>query len=52
MNIEQKTNMQELTAEDYTKVYGGCNSDVIEREPIETTLPKHPTPPDGKSILI
>jgi len=52
MNIEQKTNMQELTAEDYTKVYGGFDSNVSELEPIDTILPKHPTPPGGKSISI
>ena len=26
MNIEQKTNMQELADEEYTKVYGGAIS--------------------------
>ena len=52
MNIEQKTNMQELTVEEYTKVYGGFNSNVIEPEPIETIFPKHPTPSGGKSISI
>ena len=52
MNIEQKTIMQELTAEDYTKVYGGCITSPALWRPIQTILPKHPTPPDGKSITI
>jgi hypothetical protein len=52
MNIEQKTNMQELKVEDYTKVYGGCDTNVVEPKPIQTLLPKHPTPPGGKSISI
>ncbi|WP_177247922.1 hypothetical protein [Alteromonas sp. V450] len=51
MNIEQKTNMQELKEEEYTKVYGGVN-------PIDTSCiwpslhplgpikPKRPTEKD------
>ncbi|NDW15969.1 hypothetical protein GTQ48_10610 [Alteromonas genovensis] len=52
MNIEQKTNMQELAVEEYTKVYGGHENNVTVPKPIETIFPKHPTPPGGKSISI
>lgn len=52
MNIEQKTIMQELTVEDYTKVYGAYDTNPTLWRPIQTILPKHPTPPDGKSITI
>ena len=52
MNIEQKTNMQELKVKDYTKVYGGYYTDEIESKPIQSILPKHPKPPGGKSITI
>ena len=43
---------QELTVEDYTKVYGGYDAKPTLWRPIQTILPKHPTPPDGKSITI
>jgi hypothetical protein len=29
MNIEQKSIMQELNEEDYTKVYGGISADAV-----------------------
>ena len=47
MNIEQKTNMQELADEEYTKVYGGAISSVFSKDfyvilPIGPIKPKKP----------
>jgi DNA integrity scanning protein DisA with diadenylate cyclase activity len=47
MNIEQKTNMQELTEEDYTKVYAGINVPLLDEGyyfilPIGPIKPKKP----------
>ena len=47
MNIEQKTNMQELAEEDYTKVYAGINVPLLDGDyyfilPIGPIKPKKP----------
>ena len=47
MNIEQKTNMQELTEAEYTKVYAGTNAPTLEIDfyvilPIGPIKPKKP----------
>ena len=47
MNIEQKTNMQELTEEDYTKVYAGIDTPLLNGDcylilPIGPIKPKKP----------
>ncbi|WP_162889821.1 hypothetical protein [Alteromonas sp. BL110] len=47
MNIEQKTNMQELEEEDYTKVYAGINVPLLDEGyyfilPIGPIKPKKP----------
>ena len=47
MNIEQKTNMQELADEEYTKVYGGAISSAFSKDfyvilPIGPIKPKKP----------
>ncbi len=48
MNIEQKTNIQELSEQDYTKVYGGIFYSCCVYHDYETILPnepENPTPP-------
>ncbi len=47
MNIEQKTNMQELAEAEYTKVYAGTNASTLEIDfyvilPIGPIKPKKP----------
>jgi|TARA_Y100000296_G_scaffold12705_1_gene14729 hypothetical protein len=47
MNIEQKTNMQELTEDDYTKVYAGITTPLLDEDhylilPIGPIKPKKP----------
>lgn len=47
MNIEQKINMQELTQQDYTKVYAGTSSPLLKEDfylilPIGPIKPKKP----------
>lgn len=47
MNIEQKTNMQELTEKDYTKVYAGISSPLVDKNfyypmPVGPIKPKKP----------
>lgn len=47
MNIEQKTNIQELTEEDYTKVYAGTGLPLSDEElyfilPVGPIKPKKP----------
>lgn len=48
MNIEQKTNIQELSEQDYTNVYGGTSPLCFVYQNYETILPnepENPTPP-------
>lgn len=50
MNIEQNLDMQELSSEDYTKVYGGQGRNNLFVVDIVNALPEVPVPPDGQSI--
>jgi|TARA_B100000700_G_scaffold35024_2_gene33920 propanediol dehydratase small subunit len=52
MNIEQKTNMQELAEEDYTKVYAGTGPMHLCDEELLNILPELPPPPDGHKVEI
>ena len=52
MNIEQKTNMQELADEEYTKVYGGTGYSYFREEDLVMILPEIPTPPSGHKVDI
>ena len=46
MNIEQKSNMQELSEEDYTKVYAGMMSyELIPKNDKMTIQPFNPSKP-------
>lgn len=45
MNIEQKTNIQELNEKDYTNVYGGMSSFAAFPELGYKIEPENPTPP-------
>ena len=47
MNIEHKSNMQELKPEDYTKVYAGTGSSLLFEKRIYKINPESPTFPDG-----
>ena len=47
MNIEHKSNMQELKPEDYTKVYAGTGSSLLFEKRIYKINPESPTLPDG-----
>tara|TARA_A200000113_G_scaffold152289_1_gene137213 strand:- start:1071 stop:1229 length:159 start_codon:yes stop_codon:yes gene_type:complete len=48
MNTEQKTNIQEVAKEDYTKVYGGIN--FLPLEDFYTILPIGPIKPKKPEV--
>lgn len=51
MNIEQNSNMQELTEEEYTKVYAGMMSyELFPENAVMTIQPFNPSKP--KKILL
>ena len=52
MSIEQNTNMQELRAEDYTKVYGGDGHSCLIEKDVTMFLPEIPIPPSGHKVEI
>lgn len=51
MNIEQKSNMQELTGEEYTKVYAGMMSfELIPENNMMTIQPFNPSKPKKNTL--
>lgn len=52
MSIEQNMNMQELTEEDYTKVYAGTGHFYLLEEDLMAIMPELPTLPSGHKVEI
>ena len=52
MSIEQNMNMQELTEEDYTKVYAGTGHFCLLEEDLMAIMPELPTLPSGHKVDI
>ena len=52
MNIEHNVNTQELTEEDYTKVYAGYGHSVLLGEDLMNIMPEVPNPPSGHKVDI
>ena len=52
MSIEQNMNIQELTEEDYTKVYAGTGHFCFLEEDLMVIMPELPTLPSGHKVDI
>lgn len=50
MNIEQNSNMQELKPEEYTKVYGAGNGQLMKEDVLYGILPVGPIKPKKPSF--